>query len=128
MYPFVHYKSQIMKISIVTVFLLFCSTWTFAQVFVSGVNINEIDSLKVCLVNVSTFRSLAAPNTISIDYGQPDKKALNRVTNKSNSEKMKFNSIGHVINFMENNGWAHYNSESLVIGNESEHFLYFRRK
>lgn len=117
-----------MKTTIAIAFFLFCSTFSFAQVYVAGVNINEIDSVKVCLVNVSTFRSLAASNTVSVDYGQPDKRAVNRITNKSNGEKTKFNSIGHILNFMENNGWVHYNSESLVIGNESEHFLYFRRK
>ncbi|MBE9462947.1 hypothetical protein ACFP1I_14900 [Dyadobacter subterraneus] len=117
-----------MKTSIVAAFLLFCSSCSFAQVYVAGVNINEIDSLKVCLVNISTFRSFAAPDEVSLDYGQPEKRDMNRITNKSNGQKMKFYSIGHVLNFMENNGWVHYNSESLLIGIESEHFFYFRRK
>lgn len=121
-------QSRLMKTSFTFAFLLFCSTFSFAQVFVSGVNINEIDSVKVCQVTVSSFRSLASSNTVTLDYGQPEKRTLNKITNKTTGEKIKFNSLGHVLNFMENNGWVHYNSESLVIGNESEHFLYFRRK
>lgn len=121
-------QSQLMKTSFTFAFLLFCSTFSFAQVFVSGVNINEIDSVKVCQVTVSSFRSLASSNTVTLDYGQPEKRTLNKIMNKTTGEKIKFNSLGHVLNFMENNGWVHYNSESLVIGNESGHFLYFRRK
>lgn len=79
-----------MKTSITVAFFMFCSTIAFSQVFVAGVNINEIDSVKVCQVTYSSFRSLAALDKISIDYGQPDKKALNRITNKNNSEKVKF--------------------------------------
>ncbi|MCF0055618.1 hypothetical protein [Dyadobacter sp. CY356] len=117
-----------MKTLIATAFFMFCATISFSQVYVAGVNINEIDSVKVCQLTYSTYRSLAAMDKISIDYGQPDKKALNRITNKTNTEKVKFNSLGHVLNYMENNGWVHYDSQSLVILNESEHMLYFRKK
>lgn len=127
MYPYDNYSVRLMKASLTFAFFMFCSTFSFAQVYVAGVNINEIDSVKVCQVTVSTFRSLAAPNVISLDYGQPDKKTLNRITNKENSEKIKFNSLGHVLNFMENKGWTHYDSQSLVIGTESEHLLHFRK-
>ncbi|GLU52272.1 hypothetical protein [Dyadobacter frigoris] len=117
-----------MKTSIAAAFFMFCSTFSFAQVFVSGVNINEMDSVKVCQVTVSSFRNLASPNTVTLDYGQPNKKALNRITNKATGEKIRFNSLGHVLNFMENNGWVHYDSQSLIAGNESDNFLYFRKK
>ncbi|WP_159467511.1 hypothetical protein [Dyadobacter sp. 3J3] len=117
-----------MKTLIAIAFFTFCSTFSFAQVFVSGVNINEIDSVKVCQVTVSSYRSFAAPNTVSLDYGQPDRKAVNRITNKLNGEKIKFNSLGHVLNFMGNNGWVHYDSQATVVGNATDQFLYFRKK
>jgi hypothetical protein len=116
-----------MKSLLISIFIFF-PVFAFSQVFVSGVDINKIDSVKICQITVSGFKNLGGISSLSLDYGQPDKKSLNQITSAVTGKKMKFNSVVHVLNFMENNGWIHYDSQSVLFGNENDRYLYFRKR
>lgn len=87
---------------------VFLMTLTFvqAQVIVDGVDINNIEGLKVCQMNV-LGKLFSNKVTITINYGQAVKFASRKGTEVRNrkGELQVFNSTIEALNFMENNDW-----------------------
>lgn len=87
---------------------VFLMTLTFmqAQVIVDGVDINNIEDLKVCQMNV-LGKLFSNKVTITINYGQAVKFASRKGTEVRNrkGELQVFNSTIEALNFMENNDW-----------------------
>ncbi|MCF2446440.1 hypothetical protein L0657_20950 [Dyadobacter sp. CY345] len=116
-----------MKIFISFIFI-FISLPTFAQIVVSGVDINAVDSIKVCTVKIDGIEQILGDMDVSVDYGQIEKRATKRFTDKVTGKKLTFNSIAHVLNYMENNGWHHYDSQILDTRMTTIYYYYFRKK
>jgi len=108
--------------------LLFTTLPSFSQIVVSGVDINSIDSIKVCTVKIENIDQIFGDKDISVDYGQVERKATKRFTEKLTGKRLNFNSVTHVINYMENNGWLHYDSQILATKTETIHYFHFRKK
>jgi len=108
--------------------LFFITLPSFSQIVVSGVDINSIDSIKVCTVKLENLEQLLGDMDVSVDYGQVERKATKRFTDKSTGKRLDFNSMTHVINYMENNGWLHYDSQILDTKTETIYYFHFRKK
>ncbi len=115
---------------LITLSFLFYSFQAEAQVIVNGVNINEIEEVKICRV---VARSVGFSNkvTITIDYGQDIKWANvrgTRVTRPDGTIEV-FNSLIGALNYMENNGWEYRDMNFMVSEREMNTYqYYFKRK
>jgi len=114
--------------NLVLPFLVLLSLPSFAQLIVSGVNVNEIDSVNTISVKVDGAEFSLTGLDVSLDYGQKNKKSTTRIMNKTTGDVIKFNSPGHVINHLENNGWQHYDSQIARDRSFNTFYYYFRRK
>lgn len=98
------------------------------QVIVDGININEVEDIRVCQV-LAIGKFLSEKVTILISYGQPIRYGGegSAVTYPDGSVKT-FNSVMHAINYMEKNGWEFI--DALVIGTDNQrvYHYYFRKR
>lgn len=113
---------------------LFFSVIAAAQVVVDGVNINELEEVKICQV-VASGRMFSNKVVITIDYGQQIRWASTKGSQvKDKDGKLKvFNSVIAVLNHMENNGWAYIDAQVVTIpggmgGNQNVYHYLFRKK
>lgn len=112
--------------------LLVCSNELRAQVVVEGVNINEIETVKLCQV-VARGKLFSNKVTITIDYGQEIKWASEQGTQvlDNNGKRKKFNSVIDALNYMENNGWTYLDANVITInsgfGDQNVYHYYFRK-
>ena len=75
----------------------------FAQIYVDGVDINADDEIQYCQVSgVVGFRKIIS---VTIDYGQVIKSWRKMKIGDKNEKNITFNSMVHVLNFMDKNGW-----------------------
>lgn len=121
-----------MKAALLTSFIFLAISPCFSQVFVKGVNINELDSVKIIEVMID-IRSTRKGVDVFVDYGQKDnseafdlasKSDGLRIFNPGQNSKMFFKSTGAVLNYLERNGWEFIDTKV----QSSQHFYYFRRK
>lgn len=123
------------KASILSLVFLLISLLSFGQVFVGSVNINQDEKVKIIEVLIAPKLSVKSIN-IFVDFGQKSNYragGLNnnskdqRITDPETKEEKSFISSSALLNFMESNGWEHYNS---LFVNESGglFYYYFKRK
>lgn len=94
------------------------ATAAFSQVVVDGVNINNLDEVQMVRM-IAQERFLSNKVTIFIDYGQSiNGGSRNRmeVIDPSSSERIKFNSVMHAVNYLIANGWTYV--EAMVLPSE----------
>lgn len=113
---------------------VFLMTMTFvqAQVIVDGVDINKIENLKVCQMNV-LGKMFSNKVTITINYGQAVKFASRKGTEVRNrkGELQIFNSTIEALNFMENNYWEMIDVvvyQNINSGSSTNSTVFFFRK
>ena len=94
------------------------ATAAFSQVVVDGVNINNLEEVQMVRM-IAQERFLSNKVTIFIDYGQSiNGGSRNRmeVIDPSSSERIKFNSVMHAVNYLIANGWTYV--EAMVLPSE----------
>ena len=96
--------------------IAFFTQTIFSQVFVEDQNINELDIKYVQLIGVNTSM-FGVKIKVFVDYGQSAKfmkaDGIKDVTGKV----VKFNSMIHALNFMNQNGWSFVNyTEAIFSG------------
>lgn len=99
----------------------------YAQVFVNGVNINELDIVYCQLIAVDP--GLMGNAIVRIDYGQPRPMVKRPDVAGPNRQPIRFNSVVDALNFMVRNGWELVSSQ--ITANKegsSEEFIYLLRK
>lgn len=111
-----------------TLICLLMALSTSAQVYVNGVNINELPITYCQLegVNGGIFDNGA---TVWIDYGQPSPyQTKNKITG-ADRKSIRFNSVVDALNFMIANGWElvslHVTSEA---DGDADEFIYLMKK
>jgi len=106
---------------------LLLSPLAYAQVFVNGVNINELDIAYCQLIAVDP--GLIGNAIIRIDYGQPRPMVKRPDISGPDKQLVRFNSVVDALNFMVRNGWELVSSQ--ITANKegsSEEFIYLLRK
>lgn len=117
-----------MKKYILTISILLISFFSFAQVFVEGVNINELEDVKYCqLINAGSYL-LETNIIITIDYGQKRKRFDTQKIEDKNKKTKKFNSIIDALNFMDKNGWEYLNSYPITDSSGTSDYIYLLKK
>ncbi|PWJ58655.1 hypothetical protein CLV98_10320 [Dyadobacter jejuensis] len=107
----------------------------FGQVYVKGVNINELPEVKRIHLMTEEYFPLAGDNFLDLwlDYGQEDRftpkmfKQNSNITDSLGVQK-NFRTTGQLINFMENQGWQHYLTVAAGTEKNNEFRHFFRRK
>jgi len=118
-----------MKKLVVLSMLIIWATFSSAQVYVDGININTIEDLHLIQM-VGSSKLFNDDVNIKIDYGQHSsmsKKPKRNVTNKE-GKKLNFQSIIAACNFLENKGWQFVTAYALTKGNSNVYHYTFRKK
>ena len=55
---------------------------SFSQIVVSGININALDTIKVCSVKINGIEQILGNMDVSVDYGQIEKWSNKKFTDK----------------------------------------------
>ena len=125
-----------MKSSVFFAIFSLLSSFSYAQVFVAGVDINAADSINVIEVFIDRRMSRKSVD-VYVDFGQKDNSNALTITSNSDNlmitvpgtkKKMAFKSTAAVINFLENNNWEHYNNLAVDSGTFAGFYYYFRKK
>lgn len=99
--------------------LLFtASTPGSAQVVVDGVNINNLEQVRMIRM-IAQGRFLSNRINIFIDYGQSVVGLGRRdmeVNDPNTGDRIRFNSVMHAVNFLILNGWEY--QEAMILPNE----------
>jgi hypothetical protein len=125
-----------MKIVLLTLLLITAPLFGFAQLFVGDVDINQDEKIKIIEVLITSKMTSKSIN-VFVDYGQKgnfyadswDNNASNqRIIDPVTKKEVRFASTAALLNFMEANGWQHYNSLALDEKGGGGFYYYFRRK
>ena len=123
------------KACLLSVVFSLTSLFSYSQVFVGDVNINQDENIKIIEVLVAA-RLSAKSIIIFVDFGQKsnyrsgslnNKSKDQRITDPKTQEEKLFVSSSALLNFMESNGWEHYNS-LFVNDSGGLFYYYFKRK
>lgn len=114
------------KIAIVALFM-FLTQYTFSQVFVEDVNINELDIEYVQLVGVNTSM-FGVKIKVFVDYGQEAKLMKADAIRDASGKTMKFNSMIHALNFMNENGWKYTNYTETIVSSKLRYVYLLENK
>jgi len=104
-----------------------------AQVFIEGVDINQLDDVQYCEV-WGEQKTLSWKVRLFVDYGQKQSTAEEPhsfVAAGKDGKKLNFHSIMHALNFMYKNGWEYVEAFPLSSGvgkNKIYHFMLRRVK
>ena len=113
----------------------FLSLASFGQVFVGEVNINEEKSVKI--IEVLIADKIKKSINVFVDFGQKSNFTAGSLNNKSKDQRITdpvtkiekvFNTTSEVLNFMESNGWEHYDSLVITDRGFNVFYYYFKRK
>jgi len=115
------------KIILLIITVFFCFS-TKSQIIVEGIDINNEPSVEICQV-VAYGKFLSKKVIISIDYGQEISFWQKRtIVSDTVGEEIVFNTVIDAINFVEKNGWTHYESLAITMTSSKVYHYYFRRK
>ena len=123
------------KACLLSVVFSLTSLFSYSQVFVGDVNINQDENIKIIEVLVAARLSAKSIN-IFVDFGQKsnyrsgslnNKSKDQRITDPKTQEEKLFVSSSALLNYMESNGWEHYNS-LFVNDSGGLFYYYFKRK
>lgn len=111
-------------IYVITLFL-FSSFSAFSQVTVDDVNINELD-INYCEI-VAKATGFSMKYTVIVDYGQKFSWKAQSIKG-TDGNAIKFNSVIHALNFMDENGWGYVNNYAVSTKEGSEYHYLFKKK
>jgi len=123
------------KVWLLSVVFSLTSLLSYSQLFVGNVNINQDENIKIIEVLVAARLSVKSIN-IFVDFGQKsnyrsgslnNKSKDQRITDPKTQEEKLFVSSSALLNYMESNGWEHYNS-LFVNDSGGLFYYYFKRK
>ena len=123
------------KACLLSVVFSLTSLFSYSQVFVGNININQDENIKIIEVLVAARLSAKSIN-IFVDFGQKsnyrsgslnNKSKDQRITDPKTQEEKLFVSSSALLNYMESNGWEHYNS-LFVNDSGGLFYYYFKRK
>ena len=123
------------KVWLLSVIFSLTSLLSYSQLFVGNVNINQDENIKIIEVLVAARLSVKSIN-IFVDFGQKsnyrsgslnNKSKDQRITDPKTQEEKLFVSSSALLNYMESNGWEHYNS-LFVNDSGGLFYYYFKRK
>ncbi|PHS63950.1 MAG: hypothetical protein COB12_08810 [Flavobacterium sp.] len=97
-----------MKKIILLFSILFITQFSYSQVFVEDVDINELDIKYIQLIGVNTSM-FGVKFKVFVDYGQKAKMMKADGIKDSEGETKKFNTMIDALNFMHSNGWKYIN-------------------
>jgi len=109
-----------MKKSLIFSILLFFFFTSYSQVFVNGININDIKT-NYCII---TKRSIPS---ISVDYGQDKARKKAKISDK-NGKIVNTKKIITLLNFMDENGWIIVNFSQTSLDSFNEGIFLFKKK
>jgi hypothetical protein len=107
-----------MKKILLTIILFLAVNNVFSQVFVGGININNLDQVKYCeLLGVNML------GQAKIDYGQ-HRKILSVGSNITDDKgkAIQFNSNIAVLNYMAQRGWKLIDFD--IVSKQEQYFLF----
>ena len=125
-----------MKSSSLLLLFLLTASFSYCQVVVGNVDINQDENVKIIEVMIVEW-TLKKHVNVFIDYGQKSNFRAERMNNNSKDQIINdpvsgkekvFISTGAVLNFMEANKWEHYHSLVRTESNNSIFYYYFRKK
>ena len=97
-----------------------------AQVYAEGKDINAMEDVSVCNLNVSSM-PLSSGMLVLVDYGEgTSSKMGDRITTKDGG-KVKIKSVVHAINYMESRGWTMFDYDVTDSDSGVEHHILFRK-
>ena len=111
-------------------FVIFLMSFFFnlnAQVVVDGIDINKIDRIKYCQL-VARGKGLSNKIIVNVDYGQALPVFKQQAITGRDGKKRVFNSIIDALNFMEENGWAFVQLESVTEENNTTFYYLLKRR
>jgi hypothetical protein len=91
-------------------------TYSFSQVYVEEVNINELDINYCELVGFNKY--LLGKVNITIDYGQEYKFSKHQLIKGPSGKPVEFQSMVEALNFMDKNGWEYVDNKVLTNSND----------
>ena len=106
-----------MKKLVAVTLLIFLTQFVFSQVIVDDTNINELDIEYVQLIGINTSM-FGVKIKVYVDYGQEAKLMKADAIKDKNGNTIKFNSMIHALNFMEENGWKYINYTESMFSNK----------
>lgn len=116
------------KLIFTLIISVFLSHFVQAQIYVNGVNINDLESVTYCeIMVIQRFRKVE----ISVNYGQRYSiwNAKKYTVTQANKEKIYFNSLTDALNFFAKYDWEYAESITEVFkGNTSEKTYILKRK
>jgi len=116
-----------MKKVLVILVMCFVVQFSYSQVFVEDVNINELDIKYVQLVGVNTSM-FGVKFKVFVDYGQKAKMMKADGIKDSKGETLKFNTMIDALNFMHSNGWKYINYTEAVFSGKIRYVYLLEKK
>ncbi len=92
----------------------------FSQVYVNGVNINKLKTVKYCETFEPTFLG-----RVRVDYGQKIRLFTRNYISDAKAKPLRFRTNAAVLNYMQANGWqlAHFR-----VDDSTKFYLIFIKK
>ena len=116
-----------MRKLVVVFTLLFLTQLTYSQVFVEDVNINDLDIEYVQLVGVNTSM-FGVKIKVYVDYGQEAKLMKADAIKDASGNTIKFHSMIHALNFMNENGWKYTNYTETIVSSKLRYVYLLENK
>ncbi len=116
-----------MKKAVLIIAISFFTHLSFSQVFVQDVNINELDIEYVQLVGVNTSM-FGVKIKVYVDYGQEAKLMKADAIKDATGKTIKFNSMIHALNFMNENGWKYTNYTETIVSSKLRYVYLLENK
>lgn len=112
------------KIIVVSALFLFSFT-AKSQIFVNGVNINEMN-VQYCMLYCTgdAFNNPA----VYVDYGQPNQTKIDFYITDASSSRKPINSDVDALNYMYRNAWELVSSRQSIQLSTSNRSYYFQKK
>ncbi|MCF6306729.1 MAG: hypothetical protein L3J09_02115 [Flavobacteriaceae bacterium] len=107
--------------------VMFITHLSYSQVFVQDVNINDLDIEYVQLVGVNTSM-FGVKIKVFVDYGQEAKLMKADAIKNATGKTMKFNSMIHALNFMNDNGWKYTNYTETIVSSKLRYVYLLENK
>ena len=108
------------KFSFILIFFVFLSSFSFSQVYVNKININNLTNVNFC-----EMKGFNISGRVGIDYGQKRTFLKREYITDSRGKTLVFNSKMHLVNFMFNHGWELYKYST---DTNYAHFIFKKRE
>jgi hypothetical protein len=126
---FLHRITHFIAFSLsVSLLLLLFPAIGYSQVYVEGVNINELP-ISFCEITTTGAPLFNSGVYVGASYGQVEKSLKNYHITDENGESILFNSIIDAMNHMEKSGWKFVESrEEFSKESSYSYYIFFKEK